>query len=83
MNTPKTQSAVRSSELVSSLCVNWRSAADANQSAAEKHAAIYGKANDIYVECMERARTLRDCADHLQKAANVRVSESARENPNA
>lgn len=48
------------------LVVNWRSAAMANDRVAEKHAAKYGTGNDLYAEAKERARTLQDCAEHLQ-----------------
>lgn len=58
------------------LCENWRSAADSSQSVARMHAEKYGKANDFYLENMERCRTLRDCADHLEKAHEMAEAQA-------
>ena len=48
-----------------SLVQNWNSAARAQDTVGERHADLYGTGNQTYVEHKERARSLRDCAEHL------------------
>ncbi len=48
-----------------SLIENWRTAAAAQDRVGEKHADVAGTLNAEYVEHKERARALRDCAEHL------------------
>lgn len=48
-----------------SLVINWTNAARAQDAVGERHADIYGTGNQTYVEHKERARSLRDCAEHL------------------
>jgi uncharacterized Zn finger protein len=64
-----TQLKTQLQELIASvkgLPQNWRSAAEAQNRVAEKHADIYGTGNETYVEAKERWRALRDCAEHLE-----------------
>lgn len=48
-----------------SLVINWNNAARAQDSVGERHADMHGTGNQTYVEHKERARTMRDCAEHL------------------
>lgn len=48
-----------------SLIQNWNIAARSQDTVGERHDDIYGTGNQTYLEHKERARSLRDCAEHL------------------